>query len=161
MRKSPLAIIQVPERLGVLRMSLHALRLNLHRLAQNLFGTGVQSVESMGENERGFMHLKYPDSPNQPRCGASLNCDTGETYHCSFHVSAFGPQAAIHSGDMGDFEFPYGAHEIIKNIKVMMDDGKSPVPASEMLENIAVATAASEAHRTGKRVSLAEVGFEG
>ena len=130
-------------------------------LAQNLFGTGVESVESMGENERGFMHLNYPESPTQPRCGVSLNCDTGETYHCAFYVSAFGPQAAIHSGDMGDFEFPHGAHEIIKSIKEMMDSGKSPVRANEMLENIAVATAASEAHKTGKRVSLAEVGYEG
>jgi hypothetical protein len=43
----------------------------------------------------------------------------------------------------------------------MMDSGKSPISSNEMLENIAVATAASEAHRTGKRVSLADVGFEG
>ena len=53
------------------------------------------------------------------------------------------------------------AQSIIKSIKEMMDSGKSPVRANEMLENIAVATAASEAHKTGKRVSLAEVGYEG
>jgi predicted dehydrogenase len=130
-------------------------------LAQNLFGTGVESVESMGENDRGFMHLNYPDAPNQPRCGTALNCDTGQTKHCAFSISAFGPQGAIHSDDMGDFEFPYGAHQIILSIKEMMDSGKSPISSNEMLENIAVATAASEAHRTGKRVSLADVGFEG
>lgn len=129
-------------------------------LAQGLFGPGVEAVESMGENAGGFMHLVYPEGAGFPRCGAALNCDTGDTCHCAFYASAFGNMGAIHSPDLGDFEFPHGAHEIIKQIKAMLETGRSPVPEFEILENIAVATAAYRAHGTGRRVSLKEIGFE-
>lgn len=129
-------------------------------LAQNFFGPGVASVECMGENPLGFIHLNYPDKPGFPPCGVMLNADTGATYHCAFYASAFGRLGAIHSSDLGDFEFPHGAFEILKKVKQMVETGKPPVPYGEMLENIAVATAARQAHRTGRRVSLKEAGFD-
>ncbi|MDA0747772.1 MAG: Gfo/Idh/MocA family oxidoreductase [bacterium] len=129
-------------------------------LAQNLCGPGVESVESMGENPGGFMHLNYPENPAFPRHGVSLNCDTGAYYHCSYHASAFGDLGTIHSPNLGDFEFPFGAYEIVKQIKKLVETRKPPVPYSEILENIAVASAAYKAHNTGKRVTLKEIGYE-
>ena len=129
-------------------------------LAQGMFGTGVTSVESMGQNPGSFIHLTYPESSRFPRCGAMLNCDTGGTYHCAFYASAFGTGGAIHSGDLGDFEFPWGAHQIVEKIATMLDTGKPPVGYPKMLENVAAATAFREAHGAGRQVSLTDVGYD-
>ena len=129
-------------------------------LAQGLFGTGVEAVRSAGANPGGFIHLIYPEGPAYPLSGAMLNCDSGATYHCAFYASAFGTMGAIHSGGMGDFEFPWGACEIVRKIRQMVDTGRPVVPYAEMLENAAVVSAFKEAHGTGGQVSLREVGYD-
>jgi len=130
-------------------------------LAQNLFGAGgVESVEAMGQNDLGYVHLNYRDTPGLPRCGVVLNCDVGQTYHCSFYASAFGPLGAIHSGNLGDFEFPWGAAAILEKAKTMIEVRTPPVPYEEILENIAVATAGRQAQRTGTTVRLKDMGFD-
>lgn len=126
-------------------------------LAQHVFGPGVEAVQAMGPNELSFMHLDYGGKPDRPSHGVMLNCDAGPTWHCSFYVSAYGGQGAIHSGNLGDFEFPEGAAEILRRIVRMVREGKSTEPREEMLENIAVATAARIAQKEGRRVALAEV----
>lgn len=128
-------------------------------LAQNFFGSGVRAVESMGENTGGFMRLVYPDEPRFPRCGAMLSCDTGDTYHCAFYASAYGNMGDIHSPPLGDYVFPYGAYENIKLIRKMVDTRQPPVPYPEILESVAVATAAVKAHNTGRQISLQDVGY--
>ena len=126
-------------------------------LAQAVFGPGVVAVEAMGPNELSYLHLDYGDNPERPSHGVMLNCDAGPTWHCSFYVSAFGGQGAIHSGNIGDFEFPEGAGEILRRVVRMVREGKATEPRAEMLENIAVATAARLAQREGRRVRLEEV----
>jgi predicted dehydrogenase len=126
-------------------------------LAQHIFGAGVEAVEAMGPNELSFMHLDYGGKPDRPSHGVMLNCDSGPTWHCSFYVSAFGGQGAIHSGDIGDFQFPEGAGEILRRVIRMVREGQATEPREEMLENIAVATAARIAQREGRRVYLREV----
>ena len=126
-------------------------------LAQHVFGDGVESVEAMGRNELGFMHLNYGGRKDRPSNGVTLNCDTGGTWHCSMFVSAFGTEGAIHSGPIGDLVFPKGAARNMELAREMVRAGKTPVPYDEMLENIAVATAARKAQKLGRTVRLSEV----
>lgn len=126
-------------------------------LAQHVFGSGVAAVEAMGPGELSYMHLDYGGRADRPSHGVMLNCDAGPTWHCSFYVSAFGARGAIHSGNIGDFEFPEGAGEILRRIARMVRSGQPTEPRAEMLENIAVATAARLAQREGRRVYLREV----
>jgi predicted dehydrogenase len=126
-------------------------------LAQHVFGAGVVAVEAMGPGELSYMHLDYGGNPDRPSHGVMLSCDSGPTWHCAFYVSAFGGQGAIHSGNIGDFEFPEGAGEILRRIARMVREKKATEPRDEMLENIAVATAARLAQKEGRRVFLTEV----
>jgi predicted dehydrogenase len=125
--------------------------------AQHIFGDGVDSVEAMGEGELGFVHLNYGGKPGRPSKGVMLNCDVGNTWHCNFYASAYSKEGAIHSDGIGDFLFPYGALAIIEKAREMVETGKPPVPYSEIVENIAVATAARQAQKIGKRVYLKDV----
>lgn len=125
-------------------------------LAQHVFGAGVQAVDCMGPSELAYLHLDYGDTPDRPTSGVMLNCDSGPSYHCSLYVSAYGEKGAIHSGQIGDYEFPHGAAEILKEIKKMVRTGQPQAPYEEMMECIAIAEAGRLAQRTGKRVRLAE-----
>jgi predicted dehydrogenase len=126
-------------------------------LAHSVFGEGVTAVEAMGPNELSYLHLDYGGREDRPSHGVMLSCDAGPTWHCSFYVSAFGPNGAIHSGDIGDLQFPWGATEILHRIKRMVETGQPTEPRSQMLESIAIATAGRLAQQEGRRVYLQEV----
>lgn len=126
-------------------------------LAQHLFGAGVESVECMGKTPLAYIHLDYGGKPNRPGSGVVLSCAAGSTYHASFYASAYSRRGVIHSPNMGDFEFPYAAAEVLKMIKKMVRTGKSPVPYEEMVECIAIATAARLSQKMRKRVYLKDL----
>jgi len=126
-------------------------------LAQAIFGPGVEAVDAMGPNELSYVHLDYGGKPDRPTSGVMLNCDSGDTYHCSFYVSAFSGAGAIHSGQIGDFEFPFGSALILERMKKMVETGEPQADRDEMLENIAVAEAGRLAQKEGRRVRLDEV----
>lgn len=126
-------------------------------LAQHVFGNGVKSVECMGRSPLGYVHLNYGDRPDRPENGVLLNCDSGPSPHCAMYVSAYGPLGAVHSPQIGDWVFPQGVAVIIELAKKMVRTGKSPIPYEDMLENIAVATAARKAQKLGRTVKLTEV----
>jgi len=126
-------------------------------LAQHVFGSGVEAVHCMGPSELAYLHLDYGDRSDRPAAGVMLNCHSGPTYHCSLYVSAYGDKGAIHSGQIGDFEFPYGAAEILRKIRRMVRTGRAQVPREEMLECIAIAEAGRKAQKAGRRVALSEV----
>jgi hypothetical protein len=111
----------------------------------------------MGPRELAYLHLDYGGNPDRPSAGVMLTCDSGPTWHCSLYVSAFGAQGAIHSGRIGDFEFPWGATEILGKIKQMVATGQPQAPYEEMLELLALADAGRLAQKTGRRVHLKEV----
>lgn len=123
-------------------------------LAQHIFGPGVEAVDCMGPSELAYLHLDYGGKPGRPTAGVMLNCDSGPTYHCSLYVSAFSEKGAIHSGQLGDFEFPFGAAEILKKVRRMVRAGEPQAPYEEMLECIAIADAGRLAQKTGRRVHL-------
>ena len=126
-------------------------------LAHHLFGAGVVAVECMGQDELGYVHLDYGDKTDRPKKGVMLNCACGVTPHCAFYASAYSKIADVHSRPLGDYAFPYGAAEILKRIKKMVSTGVPQVDCPEMVESIAIATAARLAQKRGKRVALEEV----
>lgn len=126
-------------------------------LAQHVFGDGVESVSCMGTELLAYVHLDYGNRPDRPEAGVVLNCRSGPTPHCAFYLSAYGPGGAVHSPAIGDFEFPWGAARNLELIKRMVKTRKAPVPYEEMIENIAVATAARRAQETGKPVRLSQI----
>jgi predicted dehydrogenase len=127
-------------------------------IAQHVFGNGVESVECMGQTELAYVHLNYGDRKDRPKAGVVLNCFAGGTPHCAFYVSAYGPTGAIHTPPVGDYEFPWGAARNLEIAREMVKTGKPPVSYDDMIENIAVATAARKAQKTGRTVKLSEVG---
>ena len=58
---------------------------------------------------------------------------------------------------MGDWTFPEGAARILKKVKKMVQTGEAQVLREEMLEGIAIATAARRAQKESRRVRLKEV----
>jgi predicted dehydrogenase len=137
---------------GTLAGSIHTIS-----LAQHVFGAGVQAVDCMGPSELAYLHLDYGDAPDRPSAGVMLNCESGPSYHCSLYASAFGSQGAIHSGQIGDFEFPEGAVEILNKARKMAITGQPQAPYDEMLECIAIADAGRIAQQRGERIYLDEV----
>jgi predicted dehydrogenase len=126
-------------------------------LAQHVFGAGVAAVDCMGPSELAYLHLDYGGRADRPSAGVMLNCESGPTYHCSLYVSAYSDKGAIHSGQIGDFEFPFGAAEILRKVKKMVRTGEPQAPYDEMLECIAIADAGRLAQKTGRRVHLQEL----
>lgn len=126
-------------------------------LAQQIFGAGVAVVDCMGPNDLSYMHLDYGGRADRPEAGVMLNCDSGPTWHCSLYVSAFGAKGAIHSGPIGDFQFPFGSAEILRRVKKMVETGKPQAPYEEMVECIAVIEAARIAQKTGTRAQIEQV----
>lgn len=151
--------IGVPE-FGIIKTAdYHTMAAHIHAisLAQHLFGSGVESVECMGQTPLAYVHLDYGKQPDKPRRGVILNCASGTTWHCALYASVYSKQGAIYSPPIGDFEFPYGAGIILKKIQNMVRTGRTQAPYEEMLENIAVADVARLAQKRGRAVKLLEV----
>ena len=89
-------------------------------LAQHLFGNGVESVASMGDDPLDYVHLDYGGKPGRPNRGVVLNCDAGPTPHCAMFASAYGPKGAVHSPPIGDYEFPWGAAQNLRLAKELV-----------------------------------------
>jgi len=127
-------------------------------LAQHLFGAGVESVEAMGGNGKPFIvHLDYGSQPDRPSAGVTLNCDAGPTFHCALYASAYSELGAIHTGHISDYEFPWGVINILKKIKRMVETRQPQAPYEEMVECIAIATAARLSLAERRRVWLREI----
>jgi predicted dehydrogenase len=126
-------------------------------LAQHLFGAGVESVECMGQTSLAYVHLAYGEKPDRPEHGVVLNCASGVGPHCAVYASAYSSMGAVHSPALSDFEFPYGVVENLKMIKKMVQTRKPQTPYQEMVECIAIATAARRAQKERRRVYLKEI----
>ena len=129
-------------------------------LAQHIFGGGIETVRSMGETPLQTVHLDYGGRADRPGRGVALNCDVGAVWHCAFHASAYGPAGAIHSPPLSDFDFPFGAAEILRQLRHMVHSGESPPLTGDMLEGVAVCEAARLAQEEGRAVRVEEVGYK-
>ena len=126
-------------------------------MATELFGHGVESVQAMGGESVEFTHLDYGGKAHRPKAGVVLHSASGGTYHCSMYASAYSERGAIHSPAIGDFEFPWGAARILQIAKKMVQTNQPQVSYDEMIECVAIATAARLARKTGKPVRVKAV----
>ncbi|MBI4028251.1 MAG: Gfo/Idh/MocA family oxidoreductase [Verrucomicrobia bacterium] len=125
--------------------------------AQHVFGHGVKSVQCLSkDSDIDVAKLYYGDQPDKPAGGVLLTAQGGggAGVSFSFHAAAIGKYGAIQSEPQNDDSHPYGMRRIVEKIRTMARTGKSPVPMSEMLENIAVADAIRKAYRTGRCASV-------
>jgi len=101
-------------------------------LAQHLFGFGVESVECMGPTSLAHVLLDYGGKPDRPSAGVVLHCASGGSPFCAMYAGAFSRLGAIHSPAFGDFEFPWGAANILRKVKRMVRTGRPAFPYEQM-----------------------------
>ena len=126
--------------------------------AQHVFGGGVKSVQCLSKaNDVEAAKLYYGDEPGKPSGGVILTREgaggSGDVTF-SFYAAALGKHGAIQSEPQNDYTHPHGMRCVVEKIRAMARTGKSPMPMSEMLENIAVADAIRKAYRTGHPASV-------
>ncbi len=134
-------------------------------LAQNIFGGGVVSVECMGQAELEHILLRFDGQKDKPYNGVMVHSlprapdPSGAwwTWKTGLYATACSPERCIVSHGIGDFEYPYGAIRILEKIKKMVRTGKTQASHHEMLELIAIATAARRSQKEKRVVRLAEV----
>lgn len=144
---------------GTVKVSAVSMAGHVHAisLAQHIWGPGVQAVEAMGKAELGHILIDWGDTPNRPTEGVVLNCDVGRTWHCNGYAGAYGRWGAMHSEPMGDFQFPPAVSIVLEKIKKMVETHQPQRPYDEMVEIIAIATAARKAQKEGRRVDIRDV----
>jgi len=123
-------------------------------LAQATFGPGVQSVQAMPGRNQTLIHLDYGDRADRPVHGVTINCDVGITFHCGLYISAIGHRRKVDSHDIGDWENPFSAAEVLKRVRKMVRTGKPTEPAGEMIECVAVAQAYRESLKKGASIKI-------
>ena len=123
-------------------------------LAQGAFGNGVKSVQAMEGPTQTLIHLDYGGRRGRPAQGVTVSCDVGPTFHSAFYLSAIGPKRKIESPDLGDWENPFSAAEVLKRVRKMVRTGKPTEPANEMVECVALTQAFRESLKKGKPVDV-------
>jgi predicted dehydrogenase len=123
-------------------------------LTQAVFGPGIQSVQAMAGKNQTLVHLGYGDRKNRPAHGVTISCDVGITFHCGLYISAIGHRRKVDSHDIGDWENPFSAAEVLKRVRKMVRTGKSTEPVGEMVECVAVAQAYRESLKKGTAIQI-------
>lgn len=125
-------------------------------LALTVFGSGVRHVRCMGQHPREIVHLSWDDAPDRPTAGVTINGSVGSPYRCAFYAEAYGPEGAIQSRPLNDDVFPFGAVEILRQVKRMVKTGRRIPELALMLEAVAVTDAATAAHTSGAEVAVSD-----
>jgi hypothetical protein len=131
-------------------------------LAQNAFGSGVTSVECMGQIEVERILLRFGQRADRPLNGVIVHCLPGIpgrrwTWNSGLFAVASSPERCIVSHGMTDYNFPAGAKIILERIKKMVKTRAPQMPYSEMIELIGIAEAARKSQREHRPVALKEV----
>ena len=126
-------------------------------LAINVFGAGVRTVRCMGDDPLQVIQLSYGDQAGRPPHGVTITCNIGAVWHCAFYIGAYGARGSIHSRPLNDFDFPFGAAQIVRDVKTMLESGKVPDNFDMMIEAVAITEAARIAQRTGDAVDVSAV----
>ncbi len=127
-------------------------------LALNLFGDGVESVESMGPGEMDYVHLDWGEKADRPRDGAALLMKSGDASSDSaLNASIYNAKGMLHSPMFGPRDYPWGAREIAIKCGEMVRTKQWPASEATLLEPIAIATAARLSSAENRRVTIEEV----
>jgi hypothetical protein len=123
-------------------------------LALNLFGRGVEWVETMGALPLEYVHLHLKSGVEVMIMNTSTDIFPER---CSFYASAYSKYGAIHSEAIGDPQFLGGGQKILEMLKEMIETGKPPVKYEDILEPIIVIEACDLAQKKGQRVYIKDV----
>jgi predicted dehydrogenase len=126
-------------------------------IAQHVFGTDIETVRVLSGPNHTTAHLDYGDRPDRLKHGVAIHCDVGPAFHGAMYVSAHGPRAKIDSGDIGDWEHPHSAVEVLKRVRQMVLTGKATEAREQMIESIAIAEAFRQARQSAQPVRVANV----
>lgn len=126
-------------------------------LARHVFGAGIQTVRVLSAPNQTLVYLDYGDRPDRPKHGVVIHCNVGKPFHSAMYISAIGERGKVDSIELGDWQFPYAAAELLRLARQMALTRKSPIPREEMIECIAVAEAVRRAQKLGRAVKLDEV----
>ncbi len=128
-------------------------------LMQGIFGTGINYVESVGEQPRQIMHVHYGSGLQV----VVLNTpsDVLDWFQCEVWMRTQRrnppPRIYAQSVPIGDPQFIPGAREILVRYKRMIETGEPPEPYDVPLELAATLEAGLRSHETRQRVHLREV----
>jgi predicted dehydrogenase len=145
---------------GAIRGGWNSLAGQIHSiaLAQHVFGAGVEAVESMGEYPMAYLHLDYGSKVGKPRDGVMIMNRSGDWgWHSGFFAQLYNGKGMVCSGKFAEDEHPAAALEVLKLCREMVETGKSPVAAEEMLEQLAIVEAGRRAHAEKRKVTLQEI----
>ncbi len=121
-------------------------------LAQAIFGNGICEVCAMGPGDLGVMHLSWGDREDRPCSGVVLHHNVDATWHCAMHVSAYGAEGAILAyNNINDYYYPYGAANILKNVKKLVLHGEVDNSMNDMIEAVAVVNAGRRSQEQNSR----------
>ncbi len=126
-------------------------------LALSIFGGDVHAVHSTGQEVPEHIHIDYIGAEGRPVDGVIINAKSGPSWHNALYASAYGASGAIHSGPIGDFEFPWGSARILEMVTAMVETGQPQISYDLMMEHVAVAQAARFSQDTGRRVHIREI----
>ncbi len=144
---------------GTIRAFSGAIAAQIHAvsLAQAVFGNQIEEVHAMGPGDMGVVHLSWGDRDDRPKSGVVLQNRCAAHFHCSMHVTAYGPMGAILSeNNINDWHFPFGAANIIKLIKKMVMTGEVDETLNDMIEAVAVVNAARLSMKQNSRLVRVE-----
>ena len=126
-------------------------------ITQLLFGTGITRVKVFEAERHTAVYLDYGNRPDRPKHGVMINCDVGSRPFTSMTATVIGTVAQIHTTVLGDYAYAHGTCEIIKTIRDMVQNRKTPGSMSEVVETIAVVEAFKKARGTGEAVDVENV----
>lgn len=123
-------------------------------LALNLFGMGVEWVETMGTLPLEYVHLHLESGVEVMILNTHVDIFPES---CSFYASAYSKFGAVNSNPIGDPEFLGGGQKIMELFRDMVTSGTPAAPYESFLEQIAVIEAAQMAQDKGGRVYIKDI----
>jgi len=123
-------------------------------LIQNLFGTGVQWMECMGEKPMQYLLVHYPSGVEVIGISSYVR---GEDIFCGYRADVYGRTGVIHSPFIGDFQFPSSGERIFRMLREMVHTRRPPLSYESILELVAMAEAGRLAQKERRRVFLHEL----
>jgi len=125
-------------------------------LAMNLFGSGVQAVESMGAWPMELLHLRYDDK--EAKYGWDILVTNTAFQAARSAIFAFANGIGeIHFDGANDFNYPEGGWAVMEALRKMVASGESPIPHDDMVAAVAISQKAREVHNTGRWANVGEV----
>lgn len=129
-------------------------------LAQGFFGTGVESVQCIGDRELEHLLLEYRNGVQIAILNTPASCF--DWFTCTVYTNPgkyMNPPLACHlrSNCIGDSQYIGGAINVIRKFRRMVRTQELPVPYEALVELIAIVDAGRLSQKTGKRVYLREI----